>query len=125
MEALMPEQHDLAAHYIALWNETDAKRRRALLAESWTEDASYADPLIQRSGYAEIDELIGAVQARFPGFRFALDGRVDGHGDHLRISWTLGPEDGDPVVRGTDFARAEGGRFKAVTGFLDHVPDAA
>jgi hypothetical protein len=125
MEALMPEPLELATRYIALWNETDAERRRALLAESWTEDATYADPLVQRAGHAEIDELIAAVQARFPGFRFALAGRVDGHGNHLRFSWTLGPDGGEPIIKGTDFARAEGGRFKAVTGFLDQVPDAA
>ena len=116
---------DLASRYIALWNETDPDRRRARLAESWTEDATYADPLAQRAGHAEIDTLIMAVQQRFSGLRFALDGGADGHGDHLRFSWTLGPEDGEAVVKGTDFARIEGGRFKAVTGFLDHVPDIA
>jgi hypothetical protein len=113
---------ELATGYIALWNETAPQRRRALLAENWTEDATYADPLIQRAGHAEIDALIAAVQARFPGLHFALDGRVDGHGQHLRFSWTLGPEGGEAVVKGTDFALTEGGRFKAVTGFLDQVP---
>lgn len=121
----MPEPLELATRYIALWNETDPKRRRALLAESWTEDATYADPLIQRAGHSEINDLIATVQARFPGFRFALAGPVDGHGQHLRFSWTLGPDGGAPVIEGTDFARAEAGRLKAVTGFLDRVPDAA
>ncbi len=121
----MLDHHSLATQYIALWNETDPERRRSLLAENWTEDATYADPLMQRAGHAEIDALVAAVQGRFPDFRFALDGRVDGHGDHLRFAWTLGPQGGGAVVRGTDFALTEGGRFKAVTGFLDQAPGAA
>jgi hypothetical protein len=122
MEARMSDHLQLASRYIALWNEADAAQRRSLLAEHWAEDATYADPLVQRVGHTEIDALIGAVQQRFPGFRFALDGRVDGHGGHLRFSWTLGPEGGDPVVKGTDFALVENGRFKAVTGFIDLAP---
>jgi hypothetical protein len=121
----MSDPLHLAERYIALWNETDTERRRALLAANWTGDAIYADPLVQRAGHAEIDALIGAVQARFPGLRFALDGRVDRHGDHLRFSWKLGPESGEAVVRGTDFAITQGGRLKAVTGCLDAVPEAS
>jgi len=118
----MSDHLQLASRYIALWNEADPERRRKFLAKDWTPDATYADPLVQRAGHAEIDALIGAVQQRFSGFRFALDGRVDGHGDHLRFSWTLGPEGGQPVVKGTDFASTENGRFKAVTGFIDQAP---
>jgi hypothetical protein len=119
MEARMSDHLQLPSRYIALWNEANGERRRSLLAEDWAADATYADPLEQRAGHAEIDALIGAVQQRFLGFRFALDGRVDGHGDHLRFSWKLGPEGGEPVVKGTDFALVESGRFKAVTGFID------
>lgn len=114
----------LATRYIALWNETDPERRLALLTQYWTEDSIYADPLMQAVGHDQIAALIAAVQARFPGFRFALDGGADGHGDHLRFSWTLGPEGGEAIVRGTDFARLEEARFKTVTGFLDTVPAA-
>ena len=34
----------------------------------------------------------------------------------------LGPDGGESVVEGTDFARIEGGRLKSVVGFLDKVP---
>jgi hypothetical protein len=121
----MPDFTQLARRYVALWNETDATRRRALLAEDWTPNATYADPLAQRSGHAEIDTLITAVQARFPGCRFALDRAVNGYGEHLCFSWRLGPECAEAIVKGTDFAVTEHGRFKAVTGFLDQVPAAS
>ena len=69
--------------------------------------------------------LIAAVQARFPDFRFALTGRPDGYGDHVRFSWELGPEGGEGFVKGTDFAVLDGERLKAVSGFLDQVPAGA
>jgi len=121
----MNDSTRIANRYIAVWNETDAARRRALLAEGWTESASYIDPLMQGQGHEQIGALIGAVHQRFPGFRFTLDGRVDGYGDQVRFSWALGPEGQADLVKGTDFAVLEDGRLKAVTGFLDKVPAGA
>ena len=46
---MMRSMSDLTAivhRYIDSWNETDADRRRALIAEVFTPDASYTDPLI-------------------------------------------------------------------------------
>ncbi|CAA9239364.1 MAG: FIG00986828: hypothetical protein [uncultured Acetobacteraceae bacterium] len=120
------DAQSIAARYIACWNERDGERRRALLGELWTEDATYLDPMMRGEGRAGIAALIEGVQARFPGFRFALKGRADGHADRLRFSWGLGPDGGETVVEGTDFAvLADGGRLRAVTGFLDKVPPGA
>lgn len=122
----MTDTAALAARYLATWNETDPARRRALLAETFTEGARYRDPVMAGEGHDGLDALIGAVQARFPGLRFRLAGRPDGYGDHLRFwlrfSWALAPEGGEGVVEGTDFAILEGGRLAEVTGFLDRVP---
>lgn len=115
----------IAERYIAAWNETDAERRRALIAETWTETATYVDPLMRGEGHEQIGALIEAVHARFPGFRFTLSGKPDGYGDNLRFSWELGPEGGEALVKGTDFATIDGGRLKTVNGFLDKVPAAA
>jgi len=115
----------VAERYIALWNETDASRRLALLADGWTRDASYVDPIGQAQGAEGISALIAAVQSRFPGFRFKLLGKPDAHGEHLRFSWTLGPEASEDLIQGTDFVQLNDGRLRSVTGFLDKVPAAA
>ncbi len=115
----------IAERYIAAWNETDPQARRALLAEGWTETGTYQDPMMQGQGHDHISALIGAVHDRFPGFRFSLEGKVDGYGDRVRFSWALGPVGGDGLIKGTDFGVIENGRLSAVTGFLDRVPDAA
>ncbi|MCY1212694.1 SnoaL-like domain protein [compost metagenome] len=113
----------LADRYLAAWNETDAARRRELVAQAWTESASYVDPLMRGDGHAGIDAMIAAVQGKFPGFRFTRVSPVDAHGEHLRFTWELGPAGEPALVVGTDFATISAdGRLARMTGFLDRAP---
>ncbi|WP_134500982.1 nuclear transport factor 2 family protein [Microvirga pakistanensis] len=121
----MSDSNTIAHRYIALWNETDQDRRKALLADLWSENGCYLDPLMQGQGHEQIDALIAGVHDQFPGFRFALVGKPDGYADQVRFSWQLGPEGRDGPIKGTDFATLENGRLKSVVGFLDQVPAAA
>lgn len=109
--------------YLAIWNETDEVKRRALIEQAWTEDAAYVDPVMKGSGHAGIDAMIAAAQAQFPGFRFAALGEPDAHNDRLRFRWTLGPAGGPTIIDGSDFAIvAADGRLASVSGFLDRIP---
>lgn len=82
----MTDHLDIANAYLALWNEADDAVRVRILAESWTADARYADPLMQGEGPAGISAMIGAARAHFPGHRFELSGTPDGHGPFTRFS---------------------------------------
>jgi hypothetical protein len=105
--------------YIASWNEGDETRRRALVAQAFTEDARYLDPLMAGEGTDGITGMIGAAQAQFPGHRFELSFGPDAHNDVVRFAWQLVGSDG-PVAGGTDFATvADDGRLRNVTGFLE------
>ncbi|MDE1992110.1 MAG: nuclear transport factor 2 family protein [Rhizobiaceae bacterium] len=121
----MTDAITIAERYLAVWNETDAQRRRALIAEAWTETGTYVDPLMSGEGHGQIDALVAAVHDRFPGFRFKLSGAADRFGNNLRFSWDLGPEGGEPLIKGTDFAILDGERLKTVHGFIDQMPAAA
>ena len=115
----------LVDRYIASWNEPDPARRRALIAETFTPDARYRDPLMSGDGHDALDALIAAVHARFPTFRFAVSRAAEAVGDHVRFSWTLGPAGVPAPIEGTDFARLSAdGRLAMVHGFLDRVPQA-
>jgi hypothetical protein len=114
---------ELVDRYIAMWNETDADRRRALIAQTWTPEAFYIDPLMQGTGHVGIDAMVRGVQERFPHHRFRRTGPVDSHNDRARFTWELAPEGGPPLVDGTDFALIAGDRLKSITGFLDHGPN--
>ena len=118
----MTDAKRIADRYIAVWNETDPVRRTSLLAEDWSADATYVDPLMSGQGREEIGALIGAVHTRFPGFRFKLAGTADGHGDRVRFSWALGPDSEPDMIVGTDFVVLDNGRLSAVTGFIDKAP---
>ena len=105
--------------YIAAWNETDADRRRELIAQTWTDDASYLDPLMRGEGPEGIAAMIGAAQSQFPGHRFELSFGPDAHNGHVRFAWRLVGDQG-AVAAGVDFATvADDGRLRAVTGFLE------
>jgi hypothetical protein len=125
MNTATPDADHVAEHYIAVWNETDESRRLKLLETHWADDAHYVDPIMQGSGRTQISALVGGVHQRYPGFRFALKGRPDGHGEQLRFSWTLGPSGSEDLIEGTDFVQLEAGKLRSVTGFLDKVPTGA
>jgi len=114
---------DLIDRYIAVWNETDAVRRRDLIARTWTEDASYLDPMLQGAGQVGIDAMVQGVQAQFPGYQFRRTSEVDAHHDRVRFAWELAPEGGPAFVTGVDFGIvAPDGRLNAITGFLNQAP---
>jgi hypothetical protein len=112
----------LVDSYIAAWNATDAAERLALVARTWTPDATYVDPMMRGDGHPGIDAMIAGAQGQYPGLSFSRRGALDVHGDNIRFSWDLGPAGAAAVAGGTDFAILEGGRIKAVTGFLDFAP---
>jgi hypothetical protein len=117
---------DLADRYLAAWNETDPAARQVALAELFTDDVRYTDPLVVAEGRDALDATIGAVQQQFTGFVFRLAGPVDAHHGQLRFTWELGPEGQEAPIAGFDVALLDGdGRIRTVAGFLDRVPAAA
>jgi hypothetical protein len=115
---------ELIDHYIAMWNETDAERRRDIIAKTWTKAASYVDPVMQGEGPAGIDAMVRGVQERFPGHKFRRTSKVECHHDRVRFAWELAADGGPAVVSGTDFGILADGRLQAITGFFDQAPAA-
>jgi hypothetical protein len=118
----MSDPTSVARKYLEAWNETDPRSRRRLIAEHWTGDARYVDPLMSARGAEQIDGLIAGVHDRFPGFRFELIGEPNGHGEHVRFSWSLGPAGAEPPIKGSDVVELQHGKIAQVIGFLDQVP---
>ena len=112
--------------YFAMWNETDSTRRREFIEATWSEDASYVDPMFAAEGSDALNEMAAGVQEQFPGHRFRQTGAIDAHNDRARWGWELtGPDDGPPVAAGVDFAvLAPDGRLREVSGFLEQQTSA-
>jgi ketosteroid isomerase-like protein len=116
---------NLVERYLAAWNETDADARAKAVAEVWTEQATYTDPLAKVAGHAGIVAVIEGAQTAFPGFVFTPGEVFDTNHDIARFTWHLGPAGEEPVVVGFDVVElAEDGRIARVLGFLDKVPAA-
>ncbi len=115
---------ELVDRYIAMWNETDADRRRDLITRAWTRTGAYVDPLMEAAGPEQLSAMVEGVQARFPDARFSRTSDVDAHHDRLRFTWSLGPANGAPIVGGLDVGVVAGDKLETITGFLDSVPGA-
>jgi hypothetical protein len=115
--------NDIVARYLACWNETGPDSRRKLISETWAADGRYTDPLADAHGRDEIDAVIAAVQAQFPGLVFTLASPVDAHHQQARFTWGLGPDGAEPLVVGFDVAVTNSdGLLTTVLGWLDKVP---
>jgi hypothetical protein len=116
----MSDTDTLVHTYIAMWNETDADRRRQLVAQTVTDDADYVDPVMEGAGIDGITAMIGAAQEQFPGHRFTLLSGPEDHHGRMRFSWTLAADGAVPAAIGVDFASlADDGRMRSITGFLE------
>lgn len=122
-----PTINSVVDGYFAMWGERDPQLRRAIIATTWSDDASYVDPTSTADGPAELDELVHAVHERFPGLSFSLVGPIDTHHDRARWAWQFGgPGPVAPLVSGVDFAElAPDGRLCKVTGFFDQIATSA
>jgi hypothetical protein len=106
--------------YLASWNETDAGRRRALIAAAWAEDGTYRDPLNSATGRDGIDTMIGEFQGRYPDQTFRLRGEVTADGQTARFGWSLHGPDGTTQLTGHDDATLDtAGRLQSITGTFD------
>jgi hypothetical protein len=109
--------------YLAMWNETDPKRRAQLIEQAWAGHCRYVDPMLEAEGHAALAEMVAGVQAKFPGHRFRRRSGVDAHHDQLRFAWDLVAPDGAVVVAGVDVgALGADGRLQRITGFFGDAP---
>ena len=120
-------------NYISVWNERDAKQRRVLIAQTWSEDGSYVGPSREGVGHDAIDAMIATAQqqsvlplapGQSPQWRMSLASGIDAHHNYVRFSWTVGGTPEPPLyTKRTILAvLAADGRFKSAVGFTDAAP---
>jgi ketosteroid isomerase-like protein len=113
----------MQAHLARVFAERDASRRLAALQELYAEDATLFEPRTSVTGRQAISDAVDALQASMPpDFTFTPAGPAIGHHGLARLHWRAGPPGGPAAVTGTDVARVEGGRIKALHVFLDPQP---
>ncbi len=124
----MTDFDDVARRYIAAFNEGDDAARKDRIADLFTADATYTDPMADVSGHDGIGAFLTAAREQLAGFEFRLLGPVDAHHGQARFRWEAGPSElldgpGDAPVIGFDVVvTGDDGRITRVHGFLDAVP---
>ncbi len=102
--------------------ESDAERRRRLIAATWASDGRMIDPPLDGTGHDGITVMAEAMQAQFPGSRFRRCTVIDTHHGFARYGWELVAPDGSVALTGTDIAEvADEGRLARVVGFFGHM----
>jgi hypothetical protein len=116
--------NELVVSYLAVWNERDPARRRALIAKTWTETGTYIDAHRHGEGHDALDAMIRTTQDRFPGYQLRLISGIEAHHGYVRFSWAAGGAPSAPLyLGGTDiFTIAADGRLQSVIGFVDAAP---
>ncbi len=106
-----------------VFGENDPVRRRAAIAEIFSEDCVFYDPSsgVYR-GRDAIDRVAGAIRATHPDFRYQPIARPEERGDGGRVQWVSGRPGEAPAYAGTDFIIARDGRISALYLFFDKLP---
>lgn len=105
--------------YFAMWNEPDRGARLSLIAQAWTDDAHYVDPLSDVSGADALADMVDSVRAQFPGATLQRTTEIDAHHNVVKFGWSATGPDGNVIVGGTDVGvLAPDGRLTAIAGFF-------
>jgi hypothetical protein len=111
-------------NYIAVWNEPNVERRRALIRILWQEDASHLARTLEAVGHAGIEKRVTDAYdkwVRDKGNVFRLRDGVDGHHDAVKLRWEmLSAAGGEAISIGFDFLVLGGdGRIRTGYQFIE------
>jgi hypothetical protein len=102
----------LHANLERVFNERNAARRDAAIAELFAADPVMYEPTGIVQGRDNISKVAGDLLAQFgPDFTFVPDGPAVGHHGLAVLRWHAGPKEGPVAVTGADAAQIEGGRI--------------
>jgi hypothetical protein len=132
---------DLADHYVALWNEPDPDRRRAAIAELWTEDgAQVLQPpqeiraaaeapgvgmtaVLEARGHAALEARATSAYEEFIAggeYTFRRRDDVDQLRNVVKFHWEMVSRDGEIAGVGLEFLVLAGdGRIRADYQFIE------
>ncbi|MBK1838875.1 nuclear transport factor 2 family protein [Azospirillum sp. YIM B02556] len=110
----------LRANLERVFNERDAGKRAAAIADLFVADPILYEPAAVVTGRAAISEIAGKLLERFgPAFRFRPEGDAVGHHGLGTLRWQAGPDDGPVAVTGTDVADVADGKIARLWVLLD------
>jgi len=106
-----------------VFGEGDATRRRAAVAELYTEDCELYVPPGKFVGREALDKFAGDLRATHPHFVYTPHGEPqDLQNAAGRLAWGSGPRGEAPEYTGLDVISVRDGKIAALYVFLDSMP---
>lgn len=120
MSSELDFDHLLRANLMRVFNERDAAKRDAAIAELFVADPVMYEPDNVVEGRAAISAVAGNLLEQFgPSFQFAPVAPAVGHHGLAVLRWQAGPEGGPIAVTGSDAAHILEGRIARLWVLLD------
>ena len=105
-----------------VFGEGDATRRRAAIAELYTEDCVLYVPPGRLVGRDALDKFAGDLRATHPDFVYTPHGAPQVLHNSGRLAWGSGPKGAAPAYTGVDFVIVRDGKIAALYVYLDGPP---
>ena len=105
-----------------VFGEGDGTRRRAAIAELYTEDCVLYAPPGMFVGRAALDKFAGELRATHPHFVYTPYGEPQSLHNAGRLGWGSGPRDEPPDYTGLDVIIVRDEKIAALCVFLDSMP---
>jgi len=120
----MDSAQQLADRYVAVWNETDAERRRQTIADLWIPEGEHYAGAREVRGYAALEERIRGSHeksVRDGGHRFRAVKDAQALRDVVTFHWEMAPAESEKVAAsGFIFLLVDGhGRIRVDYQFFD------
>ena len=109
----------LAENLTSIFNQRNAKQRKAALKELWAVDGVLWSAEVTYLGHKDIEGAVASVLRRYPEYDFALVGEIDEIPNAVRSRWSFGALGTPPAITGMDVLVASNGRIVAMYRFLD------
>jgi hypothetical protein len=104
-----------------VFGEGNAARRRAAIAELYTEDCVLYAPPGVFAGPDALDKFAGDLRATHPNFVYTPHGEAQALHNAGRLAWGSGPRGEPPNYTGLDVVIVRDGKIAALYVFLDPV----
>ncbi|MGW7540868.1 nuclear transport factor 2 family protein [Streptomyces sp. NPDC054770] len=107
---------------LGVFNEPDAERRNAAIAETYAEDVVWHEPDRVNRGREAFAERATELLAQTPGWVFRPAGPVSVLDDLGHLGFVYGPAGEPPVVTGMDIAHCKDGVIVELYTLVAEVP---
>jgi hypothetical protein len=105
-----------------VFGEGDPVRRRAAIAELYTDDCVLYVPPGAFVGHDALDKFAGDLRATHPHYVYTPHGAPQVLHNSARLAWGSGPKGETPEYTGVDFIIARDGKIAALYVYLDSTP---